>query len=184
MAFVDFAIVETIVVTGRVHALAAAFALAAAGMDLDRDPLADIVLIDTGPERHDRAHVFMAGREILVERQPALNRRRRSVIDDLEIRSANRHSVDANKNLRLFRHRHWLIADAELAGFAKYPGALRVRNWKFVVVGLHPSRCVHISSDKNLMLCAIWLVAACGRSPFCAPGSPNSADSPRVAAVI
>ena len=37
-----------------------------------------------------------------------------------------------------------------LAGFAKHPGALRVRNWKFVVVGLHPSRCVHISSNSML----------------------------------
>jgi len=138
-----------------VHAFAASLALAAAGMNLDSNPLAEIVFIDAGPERHDRAHVFVTRREVFVERQSTLNRRRRPVIDDLEIRRANRNRVDANEDFRLLRHGHRLTSNAELAGFAKHPGALRVRNWKFVVVGLHPSRRVHISSDKNLTLCAI-----------------------------
>ena len=54
---------------GGVHALAASLALAAAGMNLDRNPLTDVVLVNTGPERHDRAHVFVTGREVFVERQ-------------------------------------------------------------------------------------------------------------------
>ncbi len=73
VALVDVAVVEPVVVAGGVHALAAALALAAAGMDLDGHALADLVLVDARPERDDRAHVFMAGREVLVVRHAALD---------------------------------------------------------------------------------------------------------------
>ena len=71
VALVDVAVVEAVIVAGGVHALAAALALAAAGMDFDGDALADRKLVDAGSERDDRAHIFVAGREILVERLAA-----------------------------------------------------------------------------------------------------------------
>ena len=36
-------------------------------------------LVDARAERHHRPHVFVAGREVLVERQAALDHRRRTV---------------------------------------------------------------------------------------------------------
>ncbi len=56
-----------------VHAFAASLALAAAGVDLDRDALTDLVFVNAGAERHHRAHIFVAGREVLVKRQAAFN---------------------------------------------------------------------------------------------------------------
>ena len=111
VTLVDVAVVQSVVVAGRVHALAATLALAAAGMNLHRDALADPVLVDAGPERHHRAHVFVAGREVLVEGVPALNGGRRAVIDDLEIGGADRHRVDAHQHLGLLRHRHRLFRE-------------------------------------------------------------------------
>ena len=74
MALVGLPIVQA----RGVHALAAALALAAAGMDFHADAFADLELVDVGSERGDRAHIFMARREILVEGQAALNARRRA----------------------------------------------------------------------------------------------------------
>ncbi len=51
VALVDVAVIEAVVVARRVHALAAALALAATGVDLHRDALADLVFIDAGAER-------------------------------------------------------------------------------------------------------------------------------------
>src|SRR5262245_11832804 len=62
VTFVDVAVVEAVVVTGGVHALAAALALAAAGMNLDGHALADPVFVDARAERDHRAHIFVAGR--------------------------------------------------------------------------------------------------------------------------
>ncbi len=69
VALVDVTVVLAVIVARGVHALAAALALAATGMDLHRHPLADLVFVDAGAERHDGSHVFMAGGEVLVERQ-------------------------------------------------------------------------------------------------------------------
>ena len=187
MALVDVAVIEAVVVAGGVHALAATLALAAAGVDFDRHARADLVFVDARSERHHRAHVFMAGREVLVERQAALNRGRRAVIDDLEIGGADRDCVDAHQHFRLLRHRHRLLPDAELARIAEHPGVHAVGNRKFVVVGLHARRCVHFSSKSNQgrLKARDQLAAACGRSALvCELGSPNSADSPRVARTI
>ena len=111
VALVHVAVVETVVVAGGVHALAAALALAATGMEFDRHARTDFVFVDTGPERDHRPHVFMAGREVLVERQAALDRRRRAVIDNLKISGADCHRVDAHQHLRLFRYRHRLLLE-------------------------------------------------------------------------
>ena len=108
VALVDLAVVEPVVVTGGVHALAAALALAAAGVNLDRHALADPVFVDARPERDHGAHVFMPGGEVLVVRHAAQDRGRRSVIDDLEIGRADRDRVDAHEHLGLVRHRHRL----------------------------------------------------------------------------
>src|SRR5262249_36560595 len=59
VAFVDVAVIEPVVVTGGVHALAAALALAAAGMNLDGHALADAVFVDAWPERDHGAHIFV-----------------------------------------------------------------------------------------------------------------------------
>ena len=72
MALAGFAVVQT----RRVHALPAALALAAAGVDFHADALADGELVDAGPERDHGSHIFMAGRKILVEGQAAQNFRR------------------------------------------------------------------------------------------------------------
>ena len=109
VALVDVAVIEAVVVAGGVHALAATLALPAAGVNFHRDALADLVFVDARPERDHGTHVFVAGREVLVERQAALNRGRRPVIDDLEIGGADRHRVDAHQHLGLLRHRHRLV---------------------------------------------------------------------------
>src|SRR5262252_2771750 len=109
VAFVDVAVVEPVVVTGGVHALAAALALATAGMNLDGHALADPVFVDARAERHHRAHIFVSGSEVLVVRHAAKDQRRRPVIDDLEIGRADRDRVDAHQYLGLLRHRYRLI---------------------------------------------------------------------------
>src|SRR5579885_2350356 len=73
----------------------------------------------------------------------------RAVIDDLEIGGADGDGVDAHQHFRLLRHRHRLLSDAELARVAEYPGAHHVGDRKFVVVGLHAGRCVHVSLQKQ-----------------------------------
>src|SRR5215470_18727538 len=104
MALINIAVVESVVVAGRVHAFAAPLALSATRMNLDCDARADLVFVDTGSKRDDRAHVLMAGGEVLVERQPTLNRRRRTVIDDLKIGCTDRNRIDTHQYFRLFRN--------------------------------------------------------------------------------
>src|SRR5215468_9185658 len=116
VAFVDVAVIEPVVVTGGVHALAAALALAAAGMNLDGHALADAVFVDARPERDHGAHVFVPGGEVLVVRHAAPDRRRRPVIDDLEVGRADRDRVDAHQHLGLLRHRDRLLRQRKLAG--------------------------------------------------------------------
>lgn len=70
-------------------------------MNLDRYALADLKLLDAGSERYHCAHLFVAGREVLVEWQAAFDRRRRPVIDDLEIGGADR-CVNTNEHSAVF----------------------------------------------------------------------------------
>ena len=116
VALVDVAVVQAVVVAGRVHAFAAALALAAAGVDFHRHPLADPVFVDAGAERRHGAHIFVAGREVLVERQPTLDGCRRAVIDDLEIGGADRHRVDAHQHFGPLGHRHRLFCSDSWPG--------------------------------------------------------------------
>src|SRR5207342_1170214 len=122
VAFVDVAVVEAGVVAGGVHALAAAPALAASGVDFHGDALPNLVFVDAGTERHDRAHVFVSRREILVEGETALDRGRRSVPDDLQIGGADGDGVDAHENLGALRHGNRLVREREVAGIAEHPG--------------------------------------------------------------
>src|SRR6266545_4819869 len=142
VALVHVAVVEAVVVAGGVHALAAALALAAAGMAFDGHALADPVFVDARPERRHGPHIFVPGREVLVVRQAAANQRRRPVIDDLEIGRADRDRVDAYEDFGPLRHRHRLLAQRKLAGIAEHPCFHRLRD------GVIPARldsgwCVH-----------------------------------------
>ena len=154
VAFVHVAVIEPVVVAGGVHALAAALALAAAGVDLDGDALADLVFVDARPERDHGAHIFVAGGEVLVVRHAAEDRGRRSVIDDLEIGRADRDRVDAHQHLGLLRHRHRLVRQRELAGIAEHPCLHGVRD-RIIRVRLHSGWRVHrifLSAGGNLQL--------------------------------
>jgi hypothetical protein len=79
------------------------------------------VFIDAGPSADHRAHIFVPGREVLVVRHAAEDRRRRPVIDDLQIGRADGDRVDAHEHLAFFRHRHRLVRQRELAGIAEHP---------------------------------------------------------------
>ena len=160
MALVHVAVVHAVVVARRVHALAAALALAAAGVDLDRDAIADLELVDARPERDDGAHVLVARRPVLVERQAAFDQRRRAVIDHLQIGGADRDRVDAHQHLGLARHRHRLLLEDELAGIAQHPRLLLVGNGE-VLRGLHAWGCIHGT---------LLRIVRCGRSPVRQPG--------------
>jgi hypothetical protein len=58
-------------------------------VDFHADAFVDFELVDTWSERGNRAHIFVAGREILVEGQAALNDRRRTAVNDLKVGCAN-----------------------------------------------------------------------------------------------
>src|SRR5262252_9066231 len=128
VALVHVAVVEPVVVTRGIHALAAALALAAAGMNLDRHALADAVFVDARAERDHGAHIFVPGGEVLVVRHAAPDQRRRPVIDDLEIGRADRDRVDAHQDLGFFRHRYRLLPQRKLAGIAEHPRLHGVRD--------------------------------------------------------
>jgi hypothetical protein len=100
-------------------------AAAAAGVHLDRDAVADLVLVDGGAELHDRAHVFMARGEVLVEGHAALDQRRRAVLDDLQVGGAHGDGVDAHQHLGGTGLRHRLVHVGQLAGIAQDPGLHR-----------------------------------------------------------
>ena len=112
----------SIVEARGVHALAAALALAAAGMDFHADALADRELVDGRSEGHDRAHIFMAGRKVLVEGQAALNARRRSAMDDLKVGGADGNGVDPDQDFCAPRHRGGLVAQQKLVRVSQNPG--------------------------------------------------------------
>ena len=94
VAFVHVAIVLAVIVARGVHAGAATLALAATRMDFDGNPIANAVLIDSRSKSNNRAHVFMARGKILIERQATFDRRGRALVDNFEIRSANRDCVN------------------------------------------------------------------------------------------
>src|SRR6185437_7586979 len=97
---------------------------------------------DPGPERRDRAHIFVAGREILVERHAAQDRGRRAVIDDLQIGGADCHRIDAHQHLGALGHRHRLFRKLEFAGVAQHPGPHRVGD-RYILARLYAGAAIH-----------------------------------------
>src|SRR5262249_59055074 len=65
VTFVDVSVVEPVVVAGGVHALAAALALTAAGMDFDGHALPDPGFIDPRAKRDHRAPILLPRGESL-----------------------------------------------------------------------------------------------------------------------
>ena len=85
-----------------------------------------------GPELHDRAHVFVAGGEALVERQFAIDHRRQAVLDDLDVGRADRDRVDPHQHLGRAGLGHRLFDQRQLLGVAEHPGLHRLRDAVFV----------------------------------------------------
>src|SRR5262249_7180455 len=164
VAFVHVAVVEPVVVTGGVHALAAALALAAAGVNFDGHALADAIFVDARAERDHRAHIFVPRGEVLVVRHAAPDQRRRPVIDDLEIGRADRDRIDAHQDLGLLRHRYRLLPQRKLAGIAEHPrlhgvrdGVIRARfysGWRVHRAPLDGGR--NRSASRLVYVCSIF----------------------------
>jgi hypothetical protein len=85
-------------------------------MHLDGDAVADPELVDCRPEPYDGPHVFMADREILVERQTAIDHCRNAVAQDFDVGGADRHSVDPHQHLGRRRSRHRLSTNRISSG--------------------------------------------------------------------
>src|SRR6266849_2860389 len=98
VALVMFPIVLTVVGAGRVHAGAAPLALAATGVDLHRNTLAHLIFVHPRTELGNGAHIFMTRSEPLVERQCAVDKRRRAIGNYFQIGSTNGHGVDSDKH--------------------------------------------------------------------------------------
>src|SRR5689334_20972035 len=79
VALVVVPVILAVIQAGRVHPLAAALALPAAGVDLDRDPLPDPETVHPGAQCGDGSHIFVAGREPGIEGQSASDPRRGSM---------------------------------------------------------------------------------------------------------
>jgi hypothetical protein len=109
MALVHIAVVFPVIMAGCIHAFTAALALAAAGVDLHRNPLARAVLVNAGAAGHHRTHVLVARREILVERVTSANHRRRPMVNNLQVGRADRDGVDAHQNLGSVGDRNRLL---------------------------------------------------------------------------
>jgi len=122
VALIHVAVVQAVVEASRVHALAAALALPAAGMDFHGDPLADAVLVHTWTERRHGAHIFVAGREHLIERFAAPDHRRLTMRYDFQISRADRDGIDAHQHLGAARRGDRLVHQPQLTGIVQYPG--------------------------------------------------------------
>src|SRR5262249_17064082 len=85
VALVVITIVEPGVDGGGGPSAAALLALAATGMDLDGNALADTEFVDARTECHHGPHIFVSWREVLVEWQPPFNERRWAGVDDFKI---------------------------------------------------------------------------------------------------
>src|SRR5205085_1108351 len=115
-----------------IHALAAALASPAAGMYLDRHPVADIELVDRRPELHHGAHIFVTRGEALMERQVAVDHRRYAVPDDLDIGGADGDRVDTDQHFRRSWLRHRFFHQRKFFRAAEHPGPHRLRDRVFV----------------------------------------------------
>jgi len=136
-------------------------------MDFHADPFADLELVDLGSERCNRSHIFVAGRKILVEGQAALDARRRSRMDDLEVGGADRHRVDAHQRFGPPRNRGGLVAQEQFVGAAQNPG-LHLRGHRDIGRGLDAGRVVHES--RSLFAPIVAEIGARRNSPRFRPG--------------
>ena len=97
-------------------------------MDFDCDAVTDLELVDSGTEPHDRAHIFMARGETAVERQLAIDHGRHAVLEDLDVRRADRDRIDAYQHLGPAGLGHRLFDKAQLLRAAEHPGLHRLRD--------------------------------------------------------
>jgi hypothetical protein len=128
---------EAVVEARGVHALAAALATAAAGMDLDGDAVADFKLVHRGPELDDRAHVFMARRKAFVERRAAVDDGGQAMLDDLDVGRTHGDGVDAHQHFGATGLGHRLFDQAELLGPAQHPGLHGLGNFERICPRCH-----------------------------------------------
>ena len=103
-------------------------------MDFHADALTDGAFVDAGAERDDRPHIFVARREVLVERLATIDHRRRAAFDNFKIGGADRDGVDSHQNFRALRHGDWLVRQLKLARISEHPGLHLVRDWKIRLV--------------------------------------------------
>src|SRR6185295_7871407 len=121
VSFAELPVVEAVVEARGVHALPAALASSAPGVNLHRDAFANDKFVDSGTYLDNRAHVLVTGREVLIERRLAANDSRWTVIDHLEVRSTNCGRVDSHQHLRLAWLGHWFIDERQLTRAAEDP---------------------------------------------------------------
>ncbi len=129
MALGEIAVIEA----RGVHALPAAGTPATPGVNLDGDPVADRIFVDCRAETDHRSHVFVADREVLVERQAAIDHCRQPMAHDFEIGGADRHRVDPDQHFGSTGLGHRLFDRHDLARAAKHPGLHPLR-YRILVV--------------------------------------------------
>src|SRR5215470_1593418 len=128
MPLVALAVIQSVVEAGRVHTRTTALALATAGVDLNRHALTDREFIDAGSLRDHGPHIFVAGREALVEGQSPLNQGRGTVVNDLKIGRTNGDRVDPHQDFTVAWYGCPLAFQDKGVGIAKDPRLHRFRN--------------------------------------------------------
>src|SRR6266403_1852073 len=106
-------------------------AVTTSGVNFHADAFSDFELVDTWSERGNRTHIFMTGREILVEGQTAPNARRRAAVNDLKVSCTDRNGSDADQNFRAPWSRRWFVPQKKLVRVAQHPRFHLLRNKKF-----------------------------------------------------
>ena len=139
VALIDITVVLAVVQARGVHTLAATFAAAAAGVHFDGDAITHFVLVDALTKLHHSAHVFVAGGEVLVEGQAALDLCRWAMTDDFKVGGTNGDSIDTHQDLGCTGHWHRLVNKGKLVWVAENPCFHRFGN---VVASLTQEGCV------------------------------------------
>lgn len=121
MPFAAIAAIRVTAMARGAHALPAAFALAASGMELDRDAITDLELIDIRPQRHDDSHAFMAWPRVLDGGRPALEHRERTEVDGLKFRCAICDSIEQCLRLGTTGFGRVLVNQLQCAGTPAHP---------------------------------------------------------------
>jgi hypothetical protein len=111
-------------------------------MNFDRDTITNGELINGRPKCRNRAHVLMTGRPVLVERRAALNHRGRTALDHIQIRCADRHSINPHQHFRTGRHR--LLREDQLLRIAQHPGPHEFWDRQARRIGLYTNVTIHV----------------------------------------